>query len=118
MTTSRARICCLDMDTFFVSVERLLNPELIGKSVVVGAAGGTRGVVTAASYEVRALGVHSGMSMRDALQLAPHAIYLPTRHGVYSPYSGRVREILERYTPEVRPASIDEFFLDFAGCES
>jgi DNA polymerase-4 len=105
------------MDTFFVSVERLLNPDLNGKPVVVGAASGNRGVVTAASYEVRALGVRSGMSMRDARMLAPNAIYLPTRHGVYSPYSGKVREILDRFTPVVRAASIDEFFMDFEGCE-
>jgi DNA polymerase-4 len=113
----KARLCCLDLDTFFVSVERLLDPSLVGKPVVVG---GTRqrGVVTAASYEVRALGVHSGMPTAEAVRLAPNAIFLPTRHGVYSPYSARVRKILERYSPEVHTASIDEFFLDFAGCET
>lgn len=112
-----ARLCCLDLDTFFVSVERLLDPTLVGKPVVVG---GTRerGVVTAASYEVRPLGVHSGMPTAQAARLAPDAIFLPTRHGVYSPYSAQVREILERYSPDVRTASIDEFFVDFAGCES
>ncbi len=112
-----ARLCCLDLDTFFVSVERLLDPSLEGQPVVVG---GTRqrGVVTAASYEVRAFGVHSGMPTAQAARLAPHAIFLPTRHGVYSPYAARVRKILERYSPEVQTASIDEFFVDFAGCES
>jgi DNA polymerase-4 len=74
-------------------------------------------VVTAASYEVRPLGVHSGMPTAQAARLAPHAIFLPTRHGVYSPYSARTRAILERYSPDVRTASIDEFFVDFAGCE-
>jgi DNA polymerase-4 len=110
-------LCCLDLDTFFVSVERLFDPSLVGKPVVVG---GTRerGVVTAASYEVRPLGVHSGMPTAQAARLAPDAIFLPTRHGVYSPYSARVRKILERYSPDVRTASIDEFFVDFAGCES
>jgi DNA polymerase-4 len=68
---SAPRICCLDLDTFFVSVERLLDPTLIGKPVVVGAAPGHRGVVTACSYEVRAFGVRSA----DAGQwAAPHAI--------------------------------------------
>jgi len=112
----QARLCCLDLDTFFVSVERLFDPSLVGKPVVVG---GTRqrGVVTAASYEVRAFGVHSGMPTAQAVRLDPHAIFLPTRHGVYSPYSARVRKILERYSPEVQAASIDEFFVDFAGCE-
>ena len=112
-----ARLCCLDLDTFFVSVERLLDPSLAGKPVIVGGSR-ERGVVTAASYEVRPLGVRSGMPTARAARLAPHAIFLPTRHGVYTPYSARVREILERYSPDVRTASIDEFFVDFAGCES
>ena len=113
-----ARICCLDLDTFFVSVERLFDPSLVGKPVVVGGRRGSRGVVTAASYEVRAYGVRSGMSMRDASRLAPpDAIFLPTRHGAYGEYAARVRGVLERYTPEVRTASIDEFYLDFSGCE-
>ena len=114
---TKARICCLDLDTFFVSVERLLNPDLIGKPVVVGASPGHRGVVTAASYEVRPLGVHSGMPVGEARRLAPDAVFVPTRHGVYSPYAKRVRAVLERFTPVVQTASIDEFFLDFNGCE-
>jgi len=109
-------LCCLDLDTFFVSVERLLDPSLVGKPVIVGGSR-HRGVVTSASYEVRPLGVRSGMPTAQAARLAPHAIFLPTRHGVYSPYSARVREILERYSPDVRAGSIDEFFVDFAGCE-
>ena len=114
---SKPRVCCLDLDTFFVSVERLLDPSLNGKPVVVGASPGQRGVVSACSYEVRARGVRSGMSIRDAVRLAPDAIYLPTRHGVYTPYAGRVREVLLRHTPSVVTASIDEFYLDFTGCE-
>jgi DNA polymerase-4 len=107
----------LDLDTFFVSVERLLEPSLIGKPVVVGGRPGQRGVVTAASYEVRAFGVRSGMSLTRAHQLAPQAIYLPTRHGVYGEYAARVREIAQSYTPVSQVASIDELFLDFSGCE-
>src|SRR6185436_9441111 len=76
------------------------------------------GVVTAASYEVRALGVRSGMSLKSAFELAPNAIYLPTRHGVYGTYAERVRRIAEGYTPVSQVASIDEMFLDFSGCES
>lgn len=115
---SVARICCLDLDTFFVSVERLFDPSLNGKPVVVGGLRGERGVVTAASYEVREYGVGSGMSLRDADRLAPpNAIFLPTRHGVYGEHSERVRMVLDRYTPEVRAASIDEFYMDFTGCE-
>ncbi len=117
MAPAVPRICCLDLDTFFVSVERLLDPSLEGKAVVVGASKGQRGVVTAASYEVRRFGVRSGMPMADAVRRAPDAIFLPTRHNTYSPYAKRVREVLERFCPEVRTASIDEFFLDFRGCE-
>jgi DNA polymerase-4 len=120
MTSPRpkARICCLDLDTFFVSVERLYRPELIGKPVVIGALPGNRGVVTAASYEVREFGVHSGMPIAEAYRRAPRAIYLPGRHGQYTKYAAKVKAILERYAPIVRTASIDEFFLDFRGCES
>ena len=74
MALATPRICCLDLDTFFVSVERLHNPELVGKPVVVGGLPGERGVVTAASYEVRVFGVRSGMSLTKAFELAPHAI--------------------------------------------
>jgi DNA polymerase-4 len=111
------RICCLDLDTFFVSVERVLDPTLEGKPVVVGGRPGSRGVVTAASYEVRRLGVKSGMSLVEAGQLAPDAIYLPTRGDTYGKYAESVREIARRYSPTVVVASIDEMFLDLTGCE-
>jgi DNA polymerase-4 len=117
MALAAPRICCLDLDTFFVSVERLLDPSLNGKPVVVGGLPGQRGVVTAASYEVRAFGVKSGMSLTQAYELAPHAVYLPTRHGVYGDYAARVRRIADNYTPVTQVASIDEMFLDFSGCE-
>ena len=117
MALPAPRICCLDLDTFFVSVERLLDPSLVGKPVVVGGRPGQRGVVTAASYEVRAFGVRSGMSLTQAVELAPHAIYLPTRHGVYDGYASRVRQLARDYTPVAQVASIDEMFLDFSGCE-
>src|SRR5512135_346976 len=114
---SAPRICCLDLDTFFVSVERLLDPTLEGKPVVVGGKPGSRGVVTAASYEVRRLGVKSGMSLVEAGRRAPDAIFLPTRHELYGTHAERVREIARRFAPEVRVASIDEMYLDFSGCE-
>lgn len=114
----RPRICCLDLDTFFVSVERLLDPSLEGKPVVVGGKPGSRGVVTAASYEVRKLGVKAGLSLIEAGKLAPDAIYLPTRHDTYGQYADRVRDIARRYAPVVVIASIDEMFLDLSGCES
>ena len=117
MTLAAPRICCLDLDTFFVSVERLLDPSLVGKPVVVGGLPGQRGVVTAASYEVRELGVRSGMSLTEAARLAPSAVYLPTRFGIYDDYAARVRRIAESFTPVSQVASIDEMFLDFSGCE-
>lgn len=108
----------MDLDTFFVSVERLLDPSLVGKPVVVGGKPGQRGVVTSASYEVRAFGVRSGMSLTKAYELAPHAVFVPTRHNLYGEYAARVRRIAEDYTPASQVASIDEMFLDFSGCES
>jgi DNA polymerase IV len=117
MALAAPRICCLDLDTFFVSVERLLDPSLQGKPVIVGGLPGQRGVVTSASYEVRALGVRAGMSLTKAQELAPNAVYLPTRHGVYGEYAEQTRRIAQDYTPVSQVASIDEMFLDFSGCE-
>ncbi len=117
MTAHAPRICCLDLDTFFVSVERLLDPSLVGRPVIVGGQPGARGVVTACSYEVRALGVRSGMSLTEAARLAPSAVYLSGRDREYGSYSARVIEIAQRFSPVVRPASIDELYMDFRGCE-
>jgi DNA polymerase IV len=113
-----ARICCLDLDTFFVSVERLLDPSLCGKAVVVGGAKGARGVVTSSSYEARAFGVRSGMSIREASELAPDAVFVSGHHEEYGRYSRGAREIVERFSPIVIAASIDEQYVDFHGCES
>jgi len=112
------RTCCLDLDTFFVSVERLLNPALEGRPVIVGGREGQRGVVTSCSYEVRAFGVRSGMNMTEASRLAPpDTSFLPTRHNTYGSYAKQVKAIAQRFSPEVTTASIDEFFLDLRGCE-
>src|SRR6185503_7868505 len=112
------RLCCLDLDTFFVSVERLLDPSLRDKPVVVGGRRGGRGVVTSASYEVRAFGVRSGMSIREASERAPaDAVFVPGHGEIYSDYSRRAREIVERFSPVVVAASIDEHYIDFRGCE-
>ncbi|HEY4118389.1 MAG TPA: hypothetical protein VGM56_11055, partial [Byssovorax sp.] len=112
------RLCCLDLDTFFVSVERLLDPRLRGVPVVVGGLRGGRGVVTSASYEARAFGVRSGMSIREASERAPaEVVFVSGHHDEYSSYSQRAREIVERFSPVVVAASIDEHYLDFRGCE-
>ncbi|MBX2812925.1 MAG: DNA polymerase IV [Myxococcales bacterium] len=113
----RPRLCCLDLDTFFVSVERVLDPRLNGQPVIVGGQPGQRGVVAACSYEVRRLGVRSGMSLTDAGRRAPRAIYLPARQDTYGEFAEQVRTIARRYSPVVQVASIDEMYIDFAGCE-
>ena len=118
MENVNPRLSCLDLDTFFVSVERLLDPRLCGRPVVVGGHRNGRGVVTSASYEVRAFGVRSGMSIREASERAPaDAVFVPGHHETYSDYSRRAREIVERYSPVVIAASIDEHYIDFRGCE-
>ena len=81
------------------------------------AAGGRAGVVTACSYEVREVGVRSGMSLTEAGRLAPDAVYLLGRGGAYSEYAEKVRQIASRYSPVIQVASIDELYIDFAGCE-
>ena len=106
----------IDMDAFFVSVERALDPSLRGKPVIVGGRSG-RGVVTSASYEARECGVHSAMPGFKAKQLCPQGIFLPNRHAVYTEYSRKVFAILERFSPEVHSASIDEGIVDLTGTE-
>ncbi len=110
------RVLHVDMDSFFVSVEVLKNPSLRGKPVVVGDPG-PRGVVASASYEARRFGVRSAMSMARARLLCPGLVVVPGSHGEYAAWSGRVREILDDASPLVETASIDEFYLDLAGCE-
>lgn len=109
-------IAHLDMDCFFVSVERLLDPSLVGKPVVVGGDPGGRGVVASASYEARRFGVRSAMASRRAKALCPQLIFVSGRHRRYGECHDRVRQILERWAPGVQAASIDEFYLDFTGC--
>jgi DNA polymerase-4 len=101
----------VDMDAFYASVEMRDNPELRGKPVIVGGLGG-RGVVAAASYEVRKYGVHSAMPMREALKRCPHAVCVKPRFERYKAVSTTVFEIFHRFTPLVQGLSLDEAFLD------
>ncbi len=107
----------LDMDAFFVSVEELFDPSLKGKAVVVGGKPDQRGVVSAASYEARKFGVHSAMPLRTAYKHCPHAVFLDGHPHHYRDYSERVFEVLNRFTPLVEMASIDEAYLDMTGTE-
>lgn len=104
----------VDMDCFFVSVERVLHPELIGKPVVVGAEG-SRSVVSAASYEARAYGVCSAMPMTTAQRLCPDLQIVHTPGGYYQRASRAVMALLETFTPFIEVVSIDEAYLDVRG---
>jgi DNA polymerase IV len=107
----------LDMDAFFVSVEELFDPSLKGKPVVVGGRPNERGVVSAASYAARKFGVHSAMPLRTAYKLCPQAIFVDGHRERYIEYSRKVYEVLQRFSPRVDMASIDEAYLDLTGTE-
>ncbi|MDA1313828.1 MAG: DNA polymerase IV [Acidobacteria bacterium] len=107
----------VDMDAFFVSVEELFDPSLKGKPVVVGGRANERGVVSAASYAARKYGVHSAMPLRRAYQLCPKAVFLPGHPSRYRDYSGKVHEVLKKFSPRVEMASIDEAYLEMTGTE-
>jgi len=109
-------IAHFDLDSFFVSVERLHNRQLIGKPVLVGGSN-SRGVVAAASYEARQFGVHSAMPVRLARELCPEAILIKGDHDSYSQYSRLVTDIIREKAPGFEKASIDEFYLDLTGMD-
>ncbi|MPM02918.1 DNA polymerase IV [bioreactor metagenome] len=106
----------IDLDTFFVSVERKENSALIGKPVMVGG-GSDRAVVSGCSYEARAFGVHSGMSMKTARMLCGDAIVIRGDMERYSYYSRMVTEIIREKAPMYEKSSIDEFYLDLTGMD-
>lgn len=106
----------IDLDSFFVSVERLINPKLIGYPVLVGGSS-DRGVVASCSYEARAYGIHSAMPMRMARQLCPEAILVKGDHEQYSKYSNIITEIIKEDVPLYEKTSIDEFYIDYTGMD-
>jgi len=108
----------LDLDAFFVAVERLDNPALTGVPVIVGGRPEVRGVVASASYEARRFGVHSAMPTARALRLCSDAVVVSGHRGRYSEMSDRVMALLGEYTPLIEPISIDEAFLDVTGTEA
>jgi nucleotidyltransferase/DNA polymerase involved in DNA repair len=104
----------VDMDSFFVEVERLAAPELVGRPVAVGGAG-ARGVIASASYEARSYGVHSAQPTAIARRLCPELIVIPPDHGRYAEVSEEVFAIFRAVTPLVEGLSLDEAFLDVSG---
>ena len=116
MSAATRTVLHVDLDAFFAAVEQRDQPELCGKPVIVGGGGpNERGVVSAASYEARAFGVHSAMPLVTAGRLCPHGVFLPVDGRKYQQASREVMAILRRYTPLVQPISIDEAFLDVTG---
>lgn len=106
----------IDLDSFFVSVERLINPKLIGKPVLVGGTS-DRGVVASCSYEARTFGIHSAMPMKQAKQLCPEAIVVRGDSGEYSKYSNIITDIVKETVPLYEKTSIDEFYMDLTGMD-
>ncbi len=106
----------VDLDTFYVSCERLLDNRLYNRPVLVGGVT-DRGVVAACSYEARAYGIHSAMPMKLARQLCPHAIVIRGNSGTYSKFSDTITEIIKEDSPIYEKTSIDEFYIDASGMD-
>ncbi|MGV6862752.1 MAG: DNA polymerase IV [Putridiphycobacter sp.] len=107
----------MDLDTFFVSCERLIDSRLNGKPVLIGGTS-DRGVVAACSYEARRFGVHSAMPMKMARQLCPEAIVLRGNSGIYSKFSHQVTDIIKESVPLYEKTSVDEFYIDMTGMDT
>ena len=110
-------IAHVDMNTFFVSVERLRDPALIGMPVVVGGPPEGRGVVAAASYEARRYGIHSAMPMSQAVRRCPGLVIVPPHYKAYQRAHSQIKDLLGQFTPALEMASIDEGYLDLSGTE-
>ena len=106
-----------DMDAFYAAVEQLDNEELRGEPVLVGPRN-RRGVVLTASYEARPFGVGSAMPMAEALRRCPDAVVVPPRFSRYTDLSATIMSLLDDFSPDVEPLSLDEAFLDMSGAES
>ncbi|NDB36433.1 MAG: DNA polymerase IV, partial [Flavobacteriia bacterium] len=106
----------MDLDTFFVSCERLLDSRLEGKPILIGGTS-DRGVVASCSYEARRYGIHSAMPMKMAKERCPEAIVIKGNSETYSRYSRMVTEIIREASPLYEKMSVDEFYMDFTGMD-
>lgn len=113
---SSRHILHMDLDTFFVSCERLLDSKLVGKPVLIGGTS-DRGVVASCSYEARKFGIHSAMPMRLAKQLCPEAVVLRGNSGIYSKFSDTVTQVIKESVPLYEKTSVDEFYIDLTGMD-
>ena len=116
ITENRKHIINLDLDTFFVSVERLINSRLNGRPVIIGGSS-DRGVVASCSYEARHFGVHSAMPMKMARLLCPDAAFVRGDMEMYSKYSNMVTDIIAERAPLYEKASVDEHYIDITGMD-
>ena len=116
MISKNRAIVHMDLDTFFVSCERLLDSKLIGKPVLIGGTS-DRGVVASCSYEARKFGIHSAMPMRMAKQLCPEAVVLRGNSGIYTNFSKNVTDVIKESVPLYEKTSIDEFYIDLTGMD-
>jgi len=106
----------MDLDTFFVSCERLIDSKLNNRPVLIGGVS-DRGVVASCSYEARAFGIHSAMPMKLARQLCPEAVILRGNAGVYTKHSEMVTDVIRESVPLYEKSSIDEFYMDLSGMD-
>lgn len=106
----------MDLDTFFVSVERLIDSRLQNRPILIGGTS-DRGVVASCSYEARTFGIHSGMPMKMARELCPEAIQIRGNSGTYMKYSDMVTEIVAESVPMYEKSSVDEFYSDLTGMD-
>ncbi len=112
MANQTRKIIHIDMDAFYASVEQRDNLRYRGKPVVVGASPRQRGVVAAASYEARKLGIHSAMPSRTAIALCPNLIFVKPRFEIYRAISAQIHDVFRRYSDIVEPVALDEAYLD------